>query len=235
MRDSLLTFYPPTPPPPPPCLSHLFSLIQVGRLGDAITDILSSLQGCERIIIETSGSAYSAPLVQELNRLARGEPTIVYESETQTAPDNSSSNANENKNSDTSANNIVDASSSDATLVTTATTRSTGVPRGGGSRLPVYVDGVACVVDVSNFDGHGDKSFTARAQAKYTDMILLNKLELANERQVDAVVDELLDLNPEAPIIRAWKGTLLPSYSVLAGVIHTFKVFFSTSLFPTHP
>ena len=43
----------------------------VGRLGDAIEDILSTTH-CDRIIIETSGSAYPAPLVQEVNRMMNG-------------------------------------------------------------------------------------------------------------------------------------------------------------------
>lgn len=43
----------------------------VGRLGDAIEEILETVQ-CDRIMIETSGSAYPAPLVQEVNRMMSG-------------------------------------------------------------------------------------------------------------------------------------------------------------------
>jgi G3E family GTPase len=39
----------------------------VGRLSDALQEILASVS-CDRIIIETSGSAYAAPLAQEVNR-----------------------------------------------------------------------------------------------------------------------------------------------------------------------
>ncbi len=91
----------------------------VGRLGDAIEDILSTVV-CDRIIIETSGSAYPAPLVQEINRMVTGAE--------------------------------------------------------GARKLNIRLDGVLCVIDVLNFEGYVDKTHTARMQAKYTDIILLNKV-----------------------------------------------------------
>ena len=40
------------------------------------------------------------------------------------------------------------------------------------------LDGIVTVIDCVNFTGYEDTSYTARMQAKYTDVILLNKHEL---------------------------------------------------------
>lgn len=44
--------------------------------------------------------------------------------------------------------------------------------------LPIELDALVCVVDAANFRGYADKSYTARAQAKYTDIIVVNKAEV---------------------------------------------------------
>jgi G3E family GTPase len=43
--------------------------------------------------------------------------------------------------------------------------------------MSIYLDAMLCVIDCVNFTGYEDTSHTARLQAKYTDMILLNKWE----------------------------------------------------------
>lgn len=47
--------------------------------------------------------------------------------------------------------------------------------------------------------GYEDRSSSARLQAKYTDLILLNKTELASDAQFDRVLDDVCELNPDTP------------------------------------
>ncbi|AFR97316.2 cytoplasmic protein [Cryptococcus neoformans C23] len=64
------------------------------------------------------------------------------------------------------------------------------------------LDGVVTVVDCVNFEGYEDSSPSAKLQAKYTDLILLNKHHLPNPRQFDTLLDRLNDLNDETPKLR---------------------------------
>ncbi|KAI3655053.1 hypothetical protein MP228_000433 [Amoeboaphelidium protococcarum] len=68
--------------------------------------------------------------------------------------------------------------------------------------LGVQVDAVINVVDALNFTGYEDTSYTAKLQAKYTDLIMLNKIELCDERQLDLTLDRIYELNPDASIHR---------------------------------
>lgn len=67
----------------------------------------------------------------------------------------------------------------------------------------VYLDGIITVIDCVNFRGYEDTSYTARLQAQYTDLMVLNKSQLVDERQIDSVLDKVLDLNPDTPYVRA--------------------------------
>jgi len=82
----------------------------------------------DRIVIETSGSAFPATLAMEVNRLARETGHYV-------------------------------------------------------------LDGVITVIDVENWKGYDDTSYTAKKQAEYTDLIVLNKWELVSERKLDECID----------------------------------------------
>lgn len=55
------------------------------------------------------------------------------------------------------------------------------------------------VIDCVNFAGYADRSPTAKMQARYTDLLLLNKHEQVTERQLDLVVDRVNDLNEDTP------------------------------------
>ena len=66
----------------------------------------------------------------------------------------------------------------------------------------VHVDGVVTVVDCANFARINNFSRTAKIQAKCTDLVLLNKVEIAGERLIDNVLDDLHELVPEAPKVR---------------------------------
>lgn len=106
----------------------------VGDLGSALAELKESIPGLDRVVIETSGSAFPATLAMEVNRLAR---------ET------------------------------------------------GGEYV---LDGVVSVIDCENWKGYEDTSYTAKLQAKFTDLIVFNKWEKVNERRFDECLDRLGDM-----------------------------------------
>ena len=69
-------------------------------------------------------------------------------------------------------------------------------------------DGVITIIDVLNFEGYKDISQTARNQAKFTDLIVFNKVELVELDRKRAVVAYIRELNDEAPIVEAPMGIL---------------------------
>ncbi len=70
------------------------------------------------------------------------------------------------------------------------------------------LDGVMSVVDVENWKGYEDTSYTAKMQAKYTDLIVLNKWELVSERRLEDVEDAILalELDVQCPRLKSQKG-----------------------------
>lgn len=116
----------------------------VGQLGDAL-DTLRRDVVPDRIIIETSGSAFPATLAMEVNRL--GNETRNY-----------------------------------------------------------VLDGVVVVIDVENWQGYDDTSYTAKLQARYTDLIVFNKWEHVDGRRFDDCLDRVGDLELEVPWVRSDKG-----------------------------
>jgi G3E family GTPase len=124
----------------------------VGQLGPALEELTStpsdgpSGKGLDRVIIETSGSAFPATLALQVNRLARE------------------------------------------------------------TRGKYVLDGVVSVVDVENWKGYEDTSYTARLQARYTDLVVLNKWEDCGERRLDEVRDRLGDLEVDVPWVKSDRG-----------------------------
>jgi G3E family GTPase len=118
----------------------------VGQLSDALDTLANDIQP-DRIVIETSGSAFPATLAMEVNRLARETGRYA-------------------------------------------------------------LDGVLSVIDVENWKGYEDTSYTAKIQARYTDLIVLNKWELVSERRVEEVEDKILDMDvePQIPRTKSHKG-----------------------------
>lgn len=100
----------------------------------------------DRIVIETSGSAFPATLAMEVNRLGRAT--------------------------------------------------------GGAYTL----DGVVSVIDVENWRGYEDTSYTARLQARYTDLVIFNKWELCDERRFDDCLDRLGDLELDVAWVKSDRG-----------------------------
>lgn len=118
----------------------------VGQLGDALETLRHDVSP-DRIIIETSGSAFPATLAMEVNRLAR--ETSHY-----------------------------------------------------------YLDGVLVVIDVENWKGYDDTSYTAKMQARYTDLIVFNKWELVDERRYDDCLDRVGDLEIQVATVRSERGKI---------------------------
>lgn len=118
----------------------------VGQLSDALETLATDVNP-DRIVIETSGSAFPATLAMEVNRLSQSTGKYV-------------------------------------------------------------LDGVMSVIDVENWKGYEDTSYTAKMQAKYTDLIVLNKWELVNERRLEDVEDAVLalEVDPPTPRTKSDKG-----------------------------
>lgn len=68
------------------------------------------------------------------------------------------------------------------------------------------LDGVILVIDVENWNGYSDTSYTAKLQARYTDLIILNKWEAVPERREDDVVDRIRDVNEDTPVVKSDRG-----------------------------
>ncbi|EAS30031.3 CobW domain-containing protein [Coccidioides immitis RS] len=127
----------------------------VGQLSDALLQLRDQIQP-DRIVIETSGSAFPATLAMEVNRLSH---------ET------------------------------------------------GGEFV---LDGVVSVIDVENWEGYEDTSYTAKLQAKYTDLIVFNKWEDVSELRFDLCLDRVGDLEVQTPWVKSARGKV--DKDVLLGI-----------------
>lgn len=116
----------------------------VGQLGEALETLREEVAP-DRIVIETSGSAFPATLAMEVNRLARETGHFA-------------------------------------------------------------LDGVISVIDVENWRGYEDTSYTAKMQAQYTDLVVFNKHELVDERRFDECLDRLGDIDIQTAWVRSDKG-----------------------------
>lgn len=130
----------------------------VGQLGDAL-DVLRNDVKPDRIIIETSGSAFPATLAMEVNRLGRDTGNYT-------------------------------------------------------------LDGVVVVIDVENWKGYEDTSYTAKLQAKYTDLIVFNKWETVGERRFDDCLDRVGDLELQVATVKSDRGRV--DSNVLLGLDSAF-------------
>lgn len=83
----------------------------------------------------------------------------------------------------------------------------------------LHRDGVLTIIDVVHFEGYKDLSFAAREQAKFTDLIIFNKVELADTARKVAVVGYVRELNDFAPIVEAPQGKI--AASVVFGISKT--------------
>ncbi|KAL7753887.1 hypothetical protein RI367_000819 [Sorochytrium milnesiophthora] len=118
-------------------LNGCLCCVLVGQMKNALEDIKEKYSP-HRIIIESSGSAFPAPIAWQIRQL---EPDFK-------------------------------------------------------------LDSIITVIDCVNFTGYEDTSYTAKMQAAYTDVILLNKHELCTERQLDQVLDHVYELNEDTPKVK---------------------------------
>lgn len=70
----------------------------------------------------------------------------------------------------------------------------------------VDLDGLITVVDAVNFDRFADKSPLAREQAKYVDLVVINKAELVEADQLEHVMDEVYDMYLNSPKVKSEEG-----------------------------
>ena len=68
------------------------------------------------------------------------------------------------------------------------------------------LDGVVTVIDVENWRGYEDTSFTARIQARYTDLMVFNKWEVAGEWRMEECLDRMGDLEVQVAWVRSQRG-----------------------------
>lgn len=68
------------------------------------------------------------------------------------------------------------------------------------------LDGVISVIDVENWKGYEDTSYTAKMQAKYTDLIVFNKWELVDEMAFEKCLDRVGDLEVQIAWVKSRKG-----------------------------
>ncbi len=122
-------------------LNGCLCCILVGRLGNAIKEIVKTYSP-DHILIETSGSAYPAPIAWEIDKM----------------------------------------------------------------KDQLKLDGIITVIDAKNFEGYKDLGYTAKLQAQYTSLILINKHESLSEVELDKVLDDVYELNPQTPKIKTDKG-----------------------------
>ncbi|PVV02771.1 hypothetical protein BB560_002765 [Smittium megazygosporum] len=120
--------------------------VLVGQMKNAILEIYEKYQP-DRILIETSGSAFPAPIAWQIRQMKE--------------------------------NNF-------------------------------DLDSILTVIDCENFVGYEDTSYTAKLQAQYTDLILLNKIDSITERQLDVVIDHVNELNTDTPKFKVYKGVNIP-------------------------
>ncbi|KAG2145252.1 CobW/HypB/UreG, nucleotide-binding domain-containing protein [Suillus clintonianus] len=64
------------------------------------------------------------------------------------------------------------------------------------------LDAIVTVIDAENFTGYEDTSPTAKMQASYSDIILINKHEHVDEHALDILIDNLNTLNLDTPKIK---------------------------------
>ncbi|RMZ82810.1 hypothetical protein DV737_g1883, partial [Chaetothyriales sp. CBS 132003] len=76
----------------------------------------------------------------------------------------------------------------------------------GANPATFVLDGVISVIDVENWTGYDDTSPTARMQARYTDLIVLNKWEEVSERRFDECLDRVGDLEVNTPWVKSDRG-----------------------------
>ncbi|MDF1497004.1 MAG: GTP-binding protein [Patescibacteria group bacterium] len=72
----------------------------------------------------------------------------------------------------------------------------------------LQIDSFIEVIDALNFEAFDDHSMIRQSHNKYIDFIILNKIGLIDEKQLDHILDEILDIYPETPRIKTKDGSV---------------------------
>jgi G3E family GTPase len=86
------------------------------------------------------------------------------------------------------------------------------------------LDSIITLVDAENFGPEILEGEVARSQVVYSDMILLNKCDLVDEARLAVVEAELLEIKPEARILRSVKGEVPLPLLLSVGLFESDKV-----------
>lgn len=131
-------------------LNGCLCCVLVGKLHEALEEIVKSYE-LDRLIIETAGTAYPGPIVQQIEKVNQ-----------------------------------------------------------------LKLDGLVTVIDTLNFQKFYDKSFLAKKEARFVDLVIMNKTGLVEQAQLDFVEDEVYELYPGKTIIQSENGNI--DRKVLLGI-----------------
>jgi G3E family GTPase len=70
------------------------------------------------------------------------------------------------------------------------------------------IDSFIEVIDTLNFQNFENHGFIRQSHAKYIDFIVLNKMNLVDEKRLDSVLDEVYAVYPDTPIIKTSDGSV---------------------------
>jgi G3E family GTPase len=83
------------------------------------------------------------------------------------------------------------------------------------------IDGVVTVMDADALIRFPDLGRTTRMQVAAADLLLLNKVDLVAEKELEPLQAKLRELNPRAPIVPTRYGRVDPA--LLFGLTHSHK------------
>ncbi|HEX2245075.1 MAG TPA: GTP-binding protein [Gammaproteobacteria bacterium] len=86
----------------------------------------------------------------------------------------------------------------------------------------VWIDGVVTVMDADALIRFPDLGRTTRMQVAAADLLLLNKVDLVAEEELEPLQAKLRELNPQAPIVPTRHGRV--DSALLFGLTHSRKV-----------
>ncbi len=121
-------------------LNGCICCVLIGRLGEAVKEILTDLQP-ERLIIETAGTAFPYPIVDKLTQIKE-----------------------------------------------------------------IKLDSLVTVIDALNFEEFAVKNQLAKDQAKYIDLVVVNKTKEVDQQDLDKVMDDVYDLYLNSPKVQTADG-----------------------------
>lgn len=85
-------------------------------------------------------------------------------------------------------------------------------------RLPfVKRDLIVTLIDAVHFEGYKDKSIVMKMQQKFTDLIVVNRVEEVDEDKLEHVLDDIYEIRPGVPVVKTASGRV--DAEILFGVL----------------